>query len=84
MDFNRNELTRWVWRIMPMALRHHLINRMCGKYNCRLFKMKYSPYAVFSILGDGWIIPCCFIDPHDCWSDLERTVLEYSVIAMFQ
>lgn len=73
---------------MPLPLRYHLINRMCGRYGCTIRK---SPYKVRDFAVDVWYRPrgeivgyAGSVNPRDYWENIENAVISYSVTRTFQ
>jgi hypothetical protein len=73
---------------MPMPLRHHLINRMCGKYGCTIWISPYTfdDFAVgeWYISGEGITGYVESVNPRDYWENIEKAVISYSVTRTFQ
>lgn len=88
MGFNQNRLTRWVWRIMPTALRYYFLEKLCERNSCTIFKSERRRYEhevdVWYISGGDIVGYVGSINPFDDWENIEKSVLEYSVISTFR
>ena len=78
---------RAVWRIMPPILRKYFIGRMCEMYNCKIVVLPDrgggSWYAWY-VATDSFEYKLFLIDPHRYPEDIEKTILEFSVVETFR
>lgn len=72
---------------MPTDLRYYFINRMCRKYGCTIWKYPFYPGTFVADVwyecegGSRWVGA---VHPRDYWENIERAVVEYSMIGTFR